>query len=199
MNVFSHVVLKLICTIFNLFSFLVNGLDIFQSLYFFSVRKIGNRVFLFLLGEDCPWADICVNLPLFCVWECVGCCHSMAWQAVCAPDPNVQTPGCWSGAWELNHYATGLAPMCNIIFNYSDQPPDHDFMFCLCGVWLLGETVVRSILVTQEFSLLKAMLGNEDGLTEVLQPVRNQLPRALRACLSFPSLTFVLSSPSRVL
>ena len=26
-------------------------------------------IFLFLLEEDCPWANIYANLPLFCMWD----------------------------------------------------------------------------------------------------------------------------------
>ena len=26
-------------------------------------------IFLFLLEEDCPWANTCANLPLFCMWD----------------------------------------------------------------------------------------------------------------------------------
>ena len=38
-------------------------------------------IFLFLLEEDCCWANIYANHPLFYV----GCCHSMAWWVVLGP------------------------------------------------------------------------------------------------------------------
>ena len=61
-------------------------------------------IFLFLLEEDCCWANICANLPLFCV----GCQHSLTWWVVLSPRTGSElvNPGLPSGLHELNHYAT---------------------------------------------------------------------------------------------
>ena len=66
-----------------------------SSLFFF---------FFFFGVEDCRWANICANLPLFYM----GCHHSVAWLAVLGPRPRSEpaNPGRWSGVHKLNHYAT---------------------------------------------------------------------------------------------
>ena len=88
-------------------------------LFICSGSRFSFSFFLFIFGEeDCPWANISANLPLFCMWDaatawldewCVGPC----W------DPNPQTLGHQSGAHELNHYTTGPAPS---ISRYSFDP-----------------------------------------------------------------------------
>ena len=69
----------------------------------------------FFCEEDCPWANIYVNLALFYV----GCHHSMAWWAVLGPGQglNLWMLGCWSGAHELNHYTTGPACLSLSLFS----------------------------------------------------------------------------------
>ena len=42
--------------------------------------------------EDWLWANICASLPLFYV----GCCHSMAWRAVCRSVPEIQPWKPWT-------------------------------------------------------------------------------------------------------
>ena len=52
---------------------------------------LGNELplFIYFFGEeDCPWANICANPPLFCMWLC---CHSMAWWEVCRSEPRIRT------------------------------------------------------------------------------------------------------------
>ena len=67
--------------------------------------------FLCVCEEDCSWANICANLPLFSV----GCRHCMAWWTVCRSLPGIRTHELWvsqNGAHELNHYASRVAPSC---------------------------------------------------------------------------------------
>ena len=64
-------------------------------------------IFLFLLEENCPWVDICANLPLFCMWDA-----ATAWLHEQCVGP-LQTRA--ARAHELNHYAAGQA---SIIFHY---------------------------------------------------------------------------------
>ena len=58
--------------------------------------------------EGWPWANICAQPPLFCIWDA---CHSMASWAVCrsTPDLNQGTVGHRSGVRELDRHATGPA------------------------------------------------------------------------------------------
>ena len=74
----------------------------------FLLRKIGPEVISVaslpsLFEEDCPWANICANIPLFCMW---------AWWVMCRSVPRIWTyePWCQSGARELNYYTTRPAP-----------------------------------------------------------------------------------------
>ena len=53
-----------------------NFLQALLITFFFSVKKYW------------PWANICANLPLLLR---VGCCHSIAWWAVCRSAPGIWT------------------------------------------------------------------------------------------------------------
>ena len=59
--------------------------------------------------EDCRWASIGANLPLFYVDTATAWLDK--WCEVHGWDPNQQTPGCQSRAHKLNHYTTGPAPL----------------------------------------------------------------------------------------
>ena len=90
--------------------FSVEQVFIFIYFFIFLVRKIGLELTPvanlphFAWGRF-PWANICANFSLFCVWN-----TSTAWlNERCVglyPDPNPQTWGCWSRVRKLNHYAT---------------------------------------------------------------------------------------------
>ena len=60
--------------------------------------------------EDWPWANIHAHLPLLYMWDA---CQSMVCQAVSCPHLGSEpaNAGCWSGTCELNHCATGPAPV----------------------------------------------------------------------------------------
>ena len=60
--------------------------------------------FLCVSEEDRPWANVCANLPLFCLWDA-----ATAWldeRCICWR-PTPRTPGPTSEARELKRYATG--------------------------------------------------------------------------------------------
>ena len=77
------------------------GWGFFDVLFFF---------FSFFGEEDCPWANICANLPLLYMWDTATAWFDEQCMGPCQ-DLNPRTSGIWSGAWELNHYNTGLALM----------------------------------------------------------------------------------------
>ena len=85
----------------------------FRSLIFFlwgrsALSQHLLPIFLFLLEEDGPWANICASLPPFCILD-AATARLDEWCWVRAQDPNPQTPGHRSWGRELNHYTTGPA------------------------------------------------------------------------------------------
>ena len=64
---------------------------------------------LFLLEEGSPWANICANLPLLCMWDA-----TTAWLMSGAglhPGSEPTNPGPLKRTtWNFNHLASGLAP-----------------------------------------------------------------------------------------
>ena len=78
--------------------------------------------FVCVCEEDCCWANICANFPLFYV----GCYHGMVcldkWCWVHAQDPSLWTLGHWSGERELNHYTTGpISPSYPFLFAFFEE------------------------------------------------------------------------------
>ena len=76
--------------------YLSTSLDIFQN--FVLVRKIGPELasvanfLLFLLEEDCSWANICANLPIFCMWD-TGTAWLDEWCVSLCPGSKPANPG----------------------------------------------------------------------------------------------------------
>ena len=79
-----------------------------------------NFSFIFFFGEeDCPWANICANLPLFCMWHAVTAWLEEQCEAH-TQDLNEWTPCNWRGRLELNRYTTGPAPH-DVNFNWQQM------------------------------------------------------------------------------
>ena len=70
--------------------------------YFGCMRKTGPELtsvanFLFLLEDDCHWANICANLPLLYV----GRRHSVAWWVALGPRPGSEPATPWLLKWSM--------------------------------------------------------------------------------------------------
>ena len=71
-------------------------------------------IFLFLLEEDCHWADIFANLPPFCMWDAVT---SMTWWVVCRSALSIWTHEPWAAKVEFANLSTvPLGCPLNLIF-----------------------------------------------------------------------------------
>ena len=73
-------------------------------------------VFLFLLEEDCCWADICANPPYFLY---LGWHHSTAWWAVCRSVSRIWTCKPWAAGVECANLTTPLGWPLNCCFKLS--------------------------------------------------------------------------------
>ena len=101
-------------------------------LYFFFV-------FVFFAEEESPQANICTNLPLFCM-SVTATAWLMSGVGPC-PGSEPVNRGCQSGAQKLNHYAQGQAPHWRFFYLSSSYVPLHvscqGVAFCLCAIpWL---------------------------------------------------------------
>ena len=85
------------------------------------------QIFLFVPEEDCCWANLCANLPLFFICGTLPQHGLISSVEVHAWDLNRQTPGHWRGTHELNSYTTRPAPrqdffwyknLCSCLLNY---------------------------------------------------------------------------------
>ena len=117
-----------------------NALVFFLSLSFLFFLSSSSFFFLFVGKEGWPWANSCCDSSSILYG---GCCHNMAWWAVCRSTPgdlNQQTPGHGSRVCEPNHYTTGPAPALvffqphSIVSNKSKgntESSENDFCFVL--------------------------------------------------------------------
>ena len=76
---------------------------------FAHVLKGDYYYYYFLAEEDSPWANICATLALFCMWVATTAWLVSGVGPCLGSEP--MDPGCQSRVHELNHYATGPAPL----------------------------------------------------------------------------------------
>ena len=102
--------------------------------------------------EDCHWANMCANLPLFYV----GCHHSVAWWTVLGLCPGseltLNLTGHWSGAQELNYYTTGLAP--SLLFSIRQKFSSCGAIFLLISFLCSSRLLFTYSLSSPTFDLL---------------------------------------------
>ena len=92
------------------------------------------RTLLFFCEEDCPWANICVNLPLFCMWDAASAWLD-EWCVGLHPGLEPVNPGLLKQNTKLNYYATGPAPMDH--FGKPGHPRSSSFWGRALSQWSL--------------------------------------------------------------
>ena len=88
---------------------------------FFGVRKTGPELttianlLLYLLEDDCHWANICAHFHLFCMWDAATAWLDEQYVGL-HPGSKPANPNVWSRAHKLNRYATKPAPKFSFLW-----------------------------------------------------------------------------------